>query len=252
MGLFDRFGKKKGADERAVEAAETEAIAADCIGDAKEVAAETFDARPFVEDSEAPGWDSISSAFGSLYPDQPNPLHFAPDVSWALGGNDPLDGISVYDGGDYWHFVTYGLSELYGKESENADVSGFGMEFTLKLAKAGRDDIEREFASMCGVLQSLARLTCAKGVVFMPWQTIYTGQSNGIDAVGASSITGFITVPETKIAEMDTPNGTVVFTELVGATDAELLAIRGQENGVARLYAELGTDVTNYDRASLR
>lgn len=252
MGLFDRFGKKKGAGERAAEAAEMGAIAADCICEAKETAVKTFEARPFVVNSEAPGWDSISSAFRLLYPDQPDPLHFAPDVPWALGGNDPLDGISVYDGGDYWHFVTYGLSELYGKESENVDVSGFGMEFTLKLAKAGRDDIEREFMSMCGVLQSLARLTCAKGVVFMPWQTIYTGQSNGIDAAGTSPITGFITVPETKIAEMETPNGTVVFTELVGATDAELLAIRGQENGVTQLYTELGTDVTNYDRASLR
>ena len=35
--------------------------------------------------------------------------------------------------------VTYGMSELYEKESENQEISGFGMEFTFKLKK---DDYE--------------------------------------------------------------------------------------------------------------
>ena len=66
------------------------------------------------------------------------------------------------------------------------------------------------------------------------------------------TITGFITVPETKIAEMETPNGTVVFTELVERNDRRenLWPFEGKE--AVQLYTELGTDVTNYDRASLR
>lgn len=56
-------------------------------------------------------------------------------MPYRLGGKDPLDGISVYDGGDYWHFVTYGLSELYDKESNVKEISGYGMEFTFKLKK---------------------------------------------------------------------------------------------------------------------
>ena len=34
-------------------------------------------------------------------------------------GNDPLDGISIYDGGDFWHFVTFGFSDLYEKHPED-------------------------------------------------------------------------------------------------------------------------------------
>ena len=59
------------------------------------------------------GWDAITQESERVYPGQDNPKHYGTLISWRLGGNDPLDGISIYDGGDYWHFVTYGLSELY-------------------------------------------------------------------------------------------------------------------------------------------
>ena len=90
---------------------------------------------PEKEDVFAPGWDAITSAFEKLYSEQKNPKHYAPLISWKLGGNDPLDGISIYEGDTYFHFVTYGLSELYQKTSETQDISGYGMEFTFKLQK---------------------------------------------------------------------------------------------------------------------
>ena len=49
---------------------------------------------------ETAGWDAITRAFEKLYPEQTDPIHYAPIISWRLGGEDPLDGISVYDGGD--------------------------------------------------------------------------------------------------------------------------------------------------------
>ena len=87
------------------------------------------------EEIEAPGWDAIDKLCDKVYPNQKNPKHYGTMIKWIFGGNDPLDGISVYDGGDYWHFITYGLSELYEKESEDKEWSGYGMEFTLKLKK---------------------------------------------------------------------------------------------------------------------
>ena len=93
---------------------------------------------------ETSGWDAITRAFEKLYPEQTDPLHYAPMISWRLGGEDPLDGISIYDGGDYYHFVTYGLSELYDKESEDFDYSGYGFELTLKLKKASLKNKEEE------------------------------------------------------------------------------------------------------------
>lgn len=42
---------------------------------------------------ETSGWDAITRAFEKLYPEQTDPLHYAPMISWRLGGEDPLDGI---------------------------------------------------------------------------------------------------------------------------------------------------------------
>ena len=39
--------------------------------------------------------------------------HYGTLISQKFGGKDPLEGISIYYSGDYWHFVTYGLTELY-------------------------------------------------------------------------------------------------------------------------------------------
>lgn len=80
----------------------------------------------------AHGWDAIDREAKRIYPGQDNPKHYASLIKWRFGGPDPLDGISVFDEGDYWHFVTYGLSELYSKESEDKEWSGYGMEFTFK------------------------------------------------------------------------------------------------------------------------
>ena len=53
-----------------------------------------------------------------------------------LGGQDPLDGLSAYKAESpfpHWHIVTFGFSELYEKESENPDYSGYGFELTFRL-----------------------------------------------------------------------------------------------------------------------
>lgn len=227
MGLFDQFKKKNTEEKEPVSVSETD------------------------ETNAAPGWDAITSAFEKLYPGQTNPKHYAPIISMRIGGNDPLDGISVYDGGEYWHFVTYGFSELYEKESEDQEYSGYGMEFTLKLKKDANADEEAEIRCVCGILQSLARLTFTKGEVFLPNEYIYTRQTEGVDADRRSNITGFITIAEPKVPEIRTPNGIVVFVELVGATDAELKAIYNQELRVKELYERLGSDVTDYHRKSV-
>ena len=85
------------------------------------------------EELSSSGWDAITNECNRIYPNQENPKHYGTLISWKFGGNDPLDGISIYDGGNYWHFVTYGLSELYEKETDDTEYSGYGMEFTFKL-----------------------------------------------------------------------------------------------------------------------
>ncbi len=196
------------------------------------------------------GWGAIDEAFLRVYPGQEERKHFVTLIPWRLGGPDPLDGISVYDGGDCWHFVTYGLSELYEKESDDPKWSGFGMEFTMRLKKDCCEDEEAEIRCVCGNFQNLAKITFNNGELFNAWEWIYTGQKNGIDVRQMSALTGFITVPDTLVRGIDTPNGHVDFVEFIGATDAELLKIQSKETTVRELFEKIG-DMTDYSRKSL-
>lgn len=203
-------------------------------------------------ETSANGWDAITAAFERVYPGQDNPKHYGTLISWMLGGPDPLDGISIYDGGDYWHFVTFGLSDLYEKETDDPEWSGYGMEFTMRLKKGcyDPDDEEAELRCVCGNFQNIAKVTFNSGELFNVWEWIYTGQEDGIDVRHASALTGFITVPDTLVPSIDTPNGRVDFVEFVGVSDAELLKIRAKELRVRELYEKIG-DITDYERKSL-
>ena len=110
----------------------------------------------------SPGWDAITNECKRVYKNQDNPIHYGTLISWDLGGDDPLEGISVYESEEYYHFVTYGLTELYDKSSSNKDVSGYGMEFTLKLKKDNYENEEAEIKGICGIFQTIARMTFTK------------------------------------------------------------------------------------------
>lgn len=196
------------------------------------------------------GWKAIEAACLKMYPGQTNPKHYGTIISWRFGGNDPLDGISIYDGGDYYHFVTFGLSEIYEKENENKEYSGFGFELTVKLKKDGLDDEEASIRGMCGILQAIARLTFNNGEIFRPDEYIYTGKTTGMDPAGKSLITGFITQLD-SLGEIESPNGKPQFVELIGVTDAELKAIIDKKLKGKELYERLGSDYTDYKRDSL-
>lgn len=197
------------------------------------------------------GWEAITREAERVYPEQKNSKHYGSLIKWRLGGNDPLDGISIYDGGDYWHFVTFGLSELYDKETDDPEYSGYGMEFTFKLKKDNYEDEEGEIKCICGILNAIARITFTKGELFNPYEYLYTGQTQGIDSQMKSNITGFITIADTDFQSIDTPNGKVDFVEFIGVTDSELRAIRDKKITVKELYEKLGTDVTSYHRAEV-
>lgn len=221
MGLFDFLKKKENKNE---------------------------EVKPIVNDF---GWQAITAEAERVYPGQNNPKHYGTLIKWQFGGNDPLDGISIYDGGDYWHFVTYGLSELYEKECEDKEWSGYGMEFTFKLKKDNYPDEEGEIKCICGILQKIARITFTNDEIFDTYEYLYTGQTTGIDSRQLSNITGFITVPDTNLQPINTPNGKVIFVEFIGATNSELLALRNNEIDVKTLYEKLGSDVTDYNRQTV-
>lgn len=196
------------------------------------------------------GWDAIENEFLRVYPGQNKPLHYGTLIKWSLGGKAPLDGISIYDGGTYWHFVSFGLTELYKKESDDKEISGFGYELTFKLKKDDYEDEEAEIKNVCSILQSIARLTFTNGERFLPNEYIYTGQTEGIDAKQKSNLTGFITIKDPAVETIKTLYGKVEFLELIGMTDAELKTLSTRDS-VAEIYKKLESDITDYNRKSL-
>ena len=201
------------------------------------------------EEIAAPGWDAITAAFARMYPGQEAPRHFGCLIPWRLGGPDPLQGVSAYDGGAYFHFVTYGLSDLYEKEGADPEYSGYGLEFTLKLHEEGMGDEMQEQQCIVGIFNDLARLTFEKGEQFFPDEYIYTGQELGFDVNQKSRLTGFVTALD-EAGTINTPNGKVDFVKLIGATDAELKAIMEGKLRVRELIEKIG-DVTDYTRESV-
>lgn len=196
------------------------------------------------------GWDSVRRVFEKLYPDQKNPLHFGTLIPWRLGGDDPLDGISIYEGNGFYHFVTFGFSELYEKEWDDLETSGNGFELTMCLKMTETID-EEEIQGVCGILQSLARYVFQENTVFQPYEYIYTGQAMGMDVKEKSKLTGFITVPDPYAKEIQTPNGKVAFIMLVGMTDKELRAVLDKRYSVKEMVKKLGHTITDYGRGDL-
>jgi len=202
-----------------------------------------------MEEQKKYGWDDISKTFDDLYPNQ-EPKHYGTLIKYSLGGNDPLDGVSIYDGGNYYHFVTYGFSEIYEKENSNQDISGFGFELTFKLKKNNNID-ESEIKNVVSILQTLARYVFSSKVGFKPYEYIYTGQKEGMDNSQLSKIVGFVTVEDNMAKTIDSVNGKIQFVELIGATDEELQQIinkvKTKEEVINNIINNYG-DITDYNR----
>ncbi|MBQ7838981.1 MAG: suppressor of fused domain protein [Lachnospiraceae bacterium] len=196
---------------------------------------------------EAPGWDAISRAFEKRYPGQTRPAHFGTYASFKSKEAGPLDGISVYNGGEYLHFVTYGLSELYEKQNGNPGRSGYGFELTLKLKKAGLENMVLEVRHMCSLLQMVSGITVNNGHQFFPGQYLAISQQKGYDVMGKSALTGFVT-KEDELGTIESPFGKVQLIQLVGITTAEMESLKNQQLTPVQLLEKLPDDLTDYAR----
>ncbi len=173
------------------------------------------------------GWDAINAALAALYAGQ-TPHHYGTAVSYTLGGNDPLDGISIYWSDTprpHWHYVTYGFSELYGKQSDDPEESGFGFELTFRLAAApgeGADDAPPVWPM--NLLQNVARYVFSSGNVFEAGHHL---DANGpINLEAHTQLCHLAFVADPQLAAIDTANGRLSFLQLVGVTDDEMAAIK--------------------------
>lgn len=207
--------------------------------------------KKFTED-DAVGWECIDRQLEKIYPGQ-EPLHFAPSLHYAAGGNDPLDGISVYRSEKqekHFHFVTYGFSELYYSEkSAGGEFSKFGFELTFRLKMEQKDD---NIHWVCNLLQNLARYVFQSGKWFEEYHLI---PANGPIRTGyETDITALSFTLDPELGKADTPHGEVSFLQIVGLTTAEYKQLEQNpapsetEKVVERLRRDNAVLVTDLNR----
>jgi hypothetical protein len=141
------------------------------------------------------------------------PLHWGSNT---LPGQDGIYGLSAYRVDDHWLLVTLGLSELFGKESDDPATSGWGVELTMRIPASESqppgwalrllDTLGRHVFSGEGSLGVGHRMD-ARGPI--------TGEPG-------SRLTGLAFVEDPVLGNIDTPNGALQFLTVVGVTADEL------------------------------
>ncbi len=168
---------------------------------------------------EQTGFDAIADKMKGLYPDQEG-LYYGTIIPYALGGNDPLDGVEVWKGQcgvPCWHYVTYGFTELFEKESDDPEESGYGFELTFRLKCGGE---EQPPVWPVNLLQNLARYVFSSGNGFGPGHHINCNGPIALDTETKLTALAFQVDPE--LGEMDTPNGHMAFLQAVAITEDEM------------------------------
>lgn len=170
------------------------------------------------DDEMKPGWDAITLALKNVYADQ-TPTHFAPEIPPALGGSFPYHGVSLYrsdEGSAHWHAVTFGLSELFEKESDNEQLSGHGFEFTLRVPRVDGQD---GTAIVTRLLEPLGQYVVKTGNSFAHGQRI---PMNFQASMPDTQLAGLAICLDPELGSIETVNGRVSFLQVVGITKDEL------------------------------
>lgn len=144
----------------------------------------------------APGRDAIDAALGRLYPGaQARHVTFAASAE----PGSILHGCAAYPADGHWHYVTYGLSELYDKsEDDDPEWSGWGFELTFRLERgAGEQEAPQwPFA----LLHRAATFVNHRGTL------LDEGDSIDVDPV-------LVFARDPLLGEIATPHGRVVFLQ---------------------------------------
>jgi suppressor of fused-like protein len=204
------------------------------------------------DEVQAPGWDAIDAALKPIYGDAEPAGHWGTIVRYSMGGEDPCDGVSAYRRDEpvpHWHYITYGMTELYEKESDDPEYSGWGLEFTYRLARAPEDGDTPPTWPLT-LLNGMARYIIDSGNLLQPGHYI---DLNGPPGPVESDLTSAAFVHDPELPPIQTPNGKVEFLQLVGITDDEQAAMRRWKTSkVLELMADrLPLFVTDLRRKSL-
>lgn len=193
----------------------------------------------------APGWGAIDDALARLYPGQV-PHQFASQTAYELDTPSPLPAVAVYEAPAqkirgrhhpaHWHYIGYGLSELFDKSSADPEVSGFGFELTLRTGRADGEATPPGWGVR--LLQALGRYVLTTGQGFDSGHR--AGLGGPLIPGLPTSLTAIACVPDPSLAKIMTPFGSLLFLEVVGLQEAELSAMAAMDyEKVVMMLAEI-------------
>jgi hypothetical protein len=206
------------------------------------------------ETNDALGWKAIDAALKPIYGEQ-EPLHYGTQQPFVLGGPDPLDGISAYRNDNepipHWHFISYGLTELYDKESSDTEISGFGFELTFRLKRDATDNTLEPPSWVFNFLQNFARYVVETGNIFDVGHRMPADLRVALNY--PTDIQAVVFTADPQLSEILTPHGRLKFLQVVGVTTDELDLMKQWTS--ADFLQVMAEDnpllVTNLDRQSL-
>lgn len=165
-------------------------------------------------DESAPGWEAIDAAIKPLV-GKANPVHWGTGTS--LPDQGGLWGVSGYERGDHWFYITYGLSELFGKVSDDLSTSGWGEELTMRLLRGGANAVPDWPAKL---LARLGEIVYQRAAPFLP------GGRMLIPDHPADVPPAVCWAPDPELPAIETPHGRLVFVATVGVDEATMQRMR--------------------------
>ncbi len=173
-------------------------------------------------EEDAVGWLKIDNQLEKIY-EQQKPQHYGSIVKYILGGEDPIDGTSIYDSNkqeSHQHFVSYGMSELYYNEDaiENK-FSKWGFEFTFRL-RPFEGDKENGPMWVINLMNNLARYVFESGKWFEENHFVPANSPIRLDT--DTDIVGIAFTLDPELRKINTPHGEVSFLQMVGLTSKEI------------------------------
>jgi suppressor of fused-like protein len=195
------------------------------------------------------GWEALQAHFDRLFPNAPR-QGFGTVRRYAEGGPDPLDHVAAYDRDAFWHFVTFGFSELAEKENDNPDVSGFGFELSFRLRKVGESKSPPTWAVV--FLQTLARYVFRNSAPFE--HAHYINWGGAITDKVPTELSALAFADDPELGTVPTPNGRVAFLAVIPVVASDYARI-AERDEPELLTAALSRDhhlyITDTGRRSL-
>lgn len=164
----------------------------------------------------SPRYDHFGQVLVGLEPDLAELSHMFDDDD--EGSIEPFEVARVFHNSAHpahWHYVTFGLSDLYGRNKESdTEFSGLGFELTIRVAA---EDETPPYGPL-NALREMARYVYSSKRIFERGQYIDAG---GPVAPG-SNLEGFAVTLDTQLGVVQTLSGRVELLQVFGLTRDEL------------------------------